>query len=308
MKVKVYNGLDRRRTMYKNQSKVDKIALIVNNVMLGLIVLLVLVPLLYVVMASFTEPNTLLTKGVSLNPFNWHLDGYTRLLRGGTLLMGFKNSLIYSISYAVISTVITLLVAYPLSRPDFVGRRLLMTIFVITMFFGGGLIPTYLVVKNLNMLDTVWSIILPGAVNVWNIILARTYFQGIPLELREAAAIDGADDTQYFYKILIPLCKPIIAVLVLYQFVAQWNSYFDAMIYLKDANKYPLQLVLRSILVQMQPQQGMFEDAASTAQLQQLAELVKYACIVISSLPLLLMYPFFQKYFEKGVLVGSIKG
>ena len=138
--------------MYKNQSKIDKITLIVNNVILGIIVLLVLIPLLYVVMASLTEPNTLLTKGVSLNPLMWNIDGYTRVLRGGTLLLGFKNSLVYSLSYAVISTVITLLVAYPLSRPDFIGRNFIMTIFVITMFFGGGLIPTYLVVKNLNML------------------------------------------------------------------------------------------------------------------------------------------------------------
>jgi putative aldouronate transport system permease protein len=176
------------------------------------------------------------------------------------------------------------------------------------MFFGGGLIPTYLLVKNLNMLDTIWAILLPGAVNVWNIILARAYFQGIPDELREAAIVDGTSEIQFFFKILLPLSKPIIAVLVLYQFVAQWNSYFDAMIYLKSENLQPLQIVLRSILVQMQPRPGMIQDAQNTAQLQQIAEMVKYSSIVISSLPLIIIYPFFQKYFEKGVMVGSIKG
>jgi len=295
--------------MFKKQSKLDIFILISSNVLLGIMVLAVLVPLIYVIIASVTDPTYLVNNGISLNPAKWMLDGYKRVLKDGSLLLGFKNSLVYSVLFALISVVVTLLVAYPLSRDGFVGKKFIMSIFVFTMFFGGGLIPTYLLVKDLNMLDTMWSIVLPGAVNVWNIILCRTYFQGIPKELREAAIVDGSSDIQYFFKILLPLCKPIIAVLALWQFVAQWNSFFDAMMYLKSASLQPLQIILRSILVQMQPNPGMLSDTAQdTAQRQQMSELVKYACIVISSLPLMLMYPFFQKYFEKGVLVGSIKG
>lgn len=295
--------------MFKKQTKMDKVILTLSNVILGIMVLIVLIPLVYVVIASVTEPTSLINNGISLNPAKWMFDGYKRVFKDGSLLLGFKNSLFYSLSFAIISVVLTLFAGYPLSREGFVGKKLIMTIFVITMFFGGGLIPTYLLVKNLHMLDTVWSILLPGSINVWNLILCRTYFQGIPKELREASIVDGSSEMQYFFKILLPLCKPIIAVLVLYQFVAQWNSYFDAMIYLKSAALQPLQIILRSILVQMQPAPGMLSDTAKdTAQRQQMAELVKYACIVISSLPLMLMYPFFQKYFEEGVLVGSIKG
>lgn len=294
--------------MYKNLTKTDRVILFLNNVLLVLIVLCVLIPLIYVVIASFTQPSTLLNNGLTLNPASWTLEGYKRVFKDSEMLIGFRNSIFYSAAFAVISIVLTLFAAYPLSRENFVGRKPLMTFFVITMFFNGGLIPTYLVVKNLNMLDTVWSILLPGAINVWNLILARTYFQSIPKELREASTVDGANDTQYFFKILMPLCKPIIAVLVLYQFVGQWNSYFDAMIYLKSANLQPLQIVLRSILVQNQPSMNMGTNAADTAQLQQIAQMIKYSSIVISSLPLILMYPFFQKYFEKGIMVGSIKG
>lgn len=294
--------------MFKHQTKTDKAILTTNAIIMTLIVLAILGPLIYVVMASVTDPNTLLNSGLTFNPSKWTIQGYLRVFKDGSILTGFRNSLFYSTAFSIISVTITLLAAYPLSRKDFVGRKVIMTIFIITMFFGGGLIPTYLLVKNLHMLDTVWAILIPGAVNVWNIILARAYFQGIPNELREAAVVDGTSEMQYFFRILLPLSKPIIAVLVLYQFVGQWNSYFDAMIYLKSDNLQPLQIVLRSILVQMQPRPGMVQDAQNTAQLQQIAEMVKYACIVISSLPLIIIYPFFQKYFEKGVMVGSIKG
>jgi putative aldouronate transport system permease protein len=294
--------------MYKNLSKTDRVILILNNILLVMLVLCVLVPLIYVVLGSFTQPNVLLNNGLTLNPADWTLQGYKKVFTDSQMLIGFRNSIFYSVAFSFISVGLTLFAAYPLSREDFVGRKFFMMIFVITMFFGGGLIPTYLLVKNLNMLDTIWSILLPGAINVWNLILARTYFQGIPNELREAATVDGSNETQYFFKILLPLCKPIIAVLVLYQFVAQWNSYFDAMIYLNNTNLQPLQIVLRTILVQNQATSNMGTNAADTAQLQQIAQMIKYSSIVISSLPLMLMYPFFQKYFEKGIMVGSIKG
>ena len=168
--------------------------------------------------------------------------------------------------------------------------------------------PTYLLMDKLKLINTVWSILLPGAINVWNIMLAKTYFKSLPKELREASAIDGASEIKHFFKIILPVCKPIIAVLLLYQFVGQWNSYFDAMIYLDDAKLQPLQLVIRSILIQNTPATGMIADIQSTAAMAKIAELLKYSTIVISSLPLLIMYPFFQKYFDKGILGGSIKG
>ena len=177
---------------------------------------------------------------------------------------------------------------------------------MITMFFGGGLIPTYLLISNLGLLDSMWAVILPGAFSVWNMIIARTRHP--KYELREAAEVDGANEMVYFFKILLPVCTPVIAVLALWQFVAMWNSYFDAMIYLNDSAKQPLQLVLRSILIQNQPESGMISDMQSTAARAQLAELLKYATIIISSLPLLVMYPFFQKYFDAGIMAGSIKG
>lgn len=174
--------------------------------------------------------------------------------------------------------------------------------------FSGGLIPTYLLINNLGLLDSMWAVILPGAFSVWNMIIARTYYQGIPRELREAADVDGASEMLYFFKILLPVCMPVVAVLALWQFVAMWNSYFDAMIYLNSASKQPLQLVLRSILIQSQPESGMIADIQSTAERAKMAELLKYATIIISSLPLLVMYPFFQKYFDAGIMAGSIKG
>jgi len=218
------------------------------------------------------------------------------------------NSLTYSASFAALSVGVTLLAAYPLSRRDFVGRKFFNTVFLITMFFGGGLMPTYKLIESIGLMNNPLAIILPGAVNVWNIILARTYYQGIPTELREAAQVDGATDVHYFFRILIPVCKPIIAVLVLYQFVAQWNGYFDAMIYLDDQMLQPLQLVIRSILIQNTPRPGMIADAESVAAMSKIAEQLKYSTIVISSLPLLLMYPFFQKYFDRGIMAGSVKG
>ena len=176
------------------------------------------------------------------------------------------------------------------------------------MFFGGGLIPTYLLISNMGLLDTMWAVILPGSFNVWNMIIARTYYKGIPSELREAADVDGANELVFFFRILLPVCTPLIAVLILWQFVGMWNSYFDAMIYLNSADKQPLQLVLRAILIQNEPDPGMIADMQSTAQRAQLAELLKYATIIISSLPLIVMYPFFQKYFDSGIMVGSVKG
>ena len=286
----------------------DKIILTIGYFLLGLFVIAIIIPLFYVAAASFMDPNVLNNQGISLRISDWTLEAYKRVMEDSMIWRGFANSFFYSISSTALSVFITSLAAYPMSKKELVGRKFFNTIFIITMFFGGGLIPTFILMNQLRLVNTVWAIIIPGSFNVWNMILARTYYQSISKELWEASQIDGANEIQYFFHILMPLCKPIIAVITLWGFVGMWNSYFDALIYLNDATLQPLQLVLRSILVQNTPQSGMIADIQSTAELAKMAELLKYSTIVVSSLPLLVMYPFFQKYFDKGVMVGSVKG
>ena len=286
----------------------DKTILLIGYVILGLFILAIILPVVYIILASFIDPITLQNSGLTFDFSKWTLTAYERVLSNSQIWVGFRNALIYSVLFTVISVVVTLLAAYPMSRTDFKGREFFNVIFVITMFFGGGLIPTYLLISNLGMLDTIWAILLPGAFSVWNMIIARTYYMGIPKDLQEAAEIDGATEMIYFFKILLPVCTPIIATIAMWQFVGMWNSYFDAMIYLNSASKQPLQLVLRSILIQSQPEPGMVSDMQSTAARAQLAEPLKYATIIISSLPLMIMYPFFQKYFDNGIMAGAVKG
>lgn len=293
---------------FKRLSLSDKALLTTGYLLLGLFVAAIIVPLCYVIIASFMDPNVLQNQGVTFDFSKWTVMAYKKVLENKMIWTGFMNSIFYSVAFTAISVGVTILAAYPMSKKDFVGKGFFQVIFMITMFFGGGLIPTYLVVSNLNLVDTPWAIILPGAFNVWNMILARTYYQSLPGELREASAVDGASELVHFFKVLLPVCKPIIAVLALYQFVGMWNSYFDAMIYLNEADKQPLQLVLRSILILNTPESGMIADIQSMAELSKMAELLKYSTIVVSSIPLLLMYPFFQKYFDKGIMVGSVKG
>ena len=286
----------------------DKVLMIIAYIILALFLVAIILPVIYIILASFVDPVTLQNSGLSFDFSKWTTTAYSRVLSNSQIWVGFKNALIYSILFTVVSVVVTLLAAYPMSRADFKGKGFFNVIFVITMFFGGGLIPTYLLISNLGMLDTIWAIIIPPAFSVWNMIIARTYYMGIPRDLQEAAEIDGATEMIYFFKILLPVCTPIIATISMWQFVGMWNSYFDAMIYLHSASKQPLQLVLRAILIQSQPQPGMVSDMQSTAARAQLAELLKYATIIISSLPLMIMYPFFQKYFDNGIMAGAVKG
>ncbi|MDO4297748.1 MAG: carbohydrate ABC transporter permease [Lachnospiraceae bacterium] len=298
----------KKKSRFARYSFQDKALLMTGYVLLGLFVVAIIVPMVYIVVASFMDPITLQNKGITFDFSKWTLTAYQRVMSNQQIWIGFKNAVVYSLIFTVVSVTITLLAAYPMSRPDFKGRGFFNIIFVITMFFGGGLIPTYLLISQLNLLDSMWAVILPGAFSVWNMIIARTYYQGVPAELKEAASVDGATEILYFFKIMLPVCTPVIAVLALWQFVAMWNSYFDAMIYLNDSAKQPLQLVLRSILIQNQPESGMISDMQSTAERAQLAELLKYATIIVSSLPLIVMYPFFQKYFDSGIMAGSVKG
>ena len=298
----------KKKSVFSRYSTQDKLLLIIGYVLLGLFVIAIVVPLIYIVVASFMDPITLQNKGITFDFNKWTTTAYERVMTNAQIWIGFKNAIIYSILFTVVSVAVTLLAAYPLSRADFKGKGFFNIIFMITMFFGGGLIPTYLVVSNLGLVDSMWAVILPGAFSVWNMTIARTYYRGIPQELREAADVDGASELTFFFKILLPVCTPVIAVLTLWQFVGMWNSYFDAMIYLNDSARQPLQLVLRSIMIQNQPESGMIADMQSTAARAQLAELLKCATIIISSLPLLIMYPFFQKYFDSGIMAGAVKG
>ena len=293
----------KKKSEFSKYPTQDKVILIIGYILLGLFLVAIILPMVYIILASFIDPITLQNKGLTFDFSKWTLTAYERVLGNGQIWVGFKNALIYSILFTIISVVVTLLAAYPMSRPDFKGKGFFNTLFVITMFFGGGLIPTYLLISNLGMLDTNWAILI-----LWNMIIARTYYMGIPRDLQEASEIDGADEMVYFFKILLPVCTPIIATISMWQFVGMWNSYFDALIYLNSASKQPLQLVLRSILIQSQPEPGMVADMQSTAERARLAELLKYATIIISSLPLMLMYPFFQKYFDNGIMAGAVKG
>jgi putative aldouronate transport system permease protein len=276
--------------------KGDRVLLLTNNILLTIIVLAIVGPLLYVFLSSFLEPNAIIRKGLSLNASDWSLEGYTRLFTDDTIVRGFINSLLYSTGFTIVTVLVCLFAGYTLSVDGLVGKKVFMVFFLFTMF-----------IRDLGMLNTIWAIILPGAVNVWFIILARTYFKAVPNELKEAARIDGASDLKIFFKIILPLSKPIIFVLALYAFIGQWNAYFDAMIYLDDRELHPLQLVLRSILIQNEVQPGMVADVEARNELMRISEMIRYSSIVIASLPLLIMYPFFQKYFEKGVMVGSLK-
>ncbi|MCV4232188.1 carbohydrate ABC transporter permease [Virgibacillus sp. LDC1] len=293
--------------MAVKHSRFDRFLLSLNAIFLTLAVLVVVVPLVYIVVASFMDPTVLLNQGLSFNISDWSLEGYQMILSNPAMLRGFGNAVLYSTAFALLTVTVSVCAGYALSESRLAGRHFFMTLFIITIFFGGGLIPTYLLVRELGMLNTVWAVIIPGAVNVWNIILSRTFFKGVPNELKEAANVDGASDMKIFFRIVLPLSKPIIFVLALYAFVGQWNAFFDAMIYLDDPKLHPLQLVLRSILIQNQAAPGMISDQLAMAELKRLSEMIKYSAIVISSLPLLIMYPFFQKYFEKGVMVGSLK-
>lgn len=297
-----------KKQKFSSYSLSDKLFLIIGFTFLGLFALAIVVPMIYIVIASFMDPVTLQNSGVTFDFSKWTTTAYKRVVENKQIWVGFGNAVYYSILFTFISVAVTMLAAYPMSRPDFRGKGFFKTLFMITMFFGGGLIPTYLLISKLGLMDSVWAIVLPGAFSVWNMIIARTYFEGVPSELREAAEVDGANEIVYFFRILLPVCKPVIMVLVLWQFVGMWNSYFDAMIYLSSESKQPLQLVLRSILIQNQPQQGMIADMQSTAARAQLGELLKYATIIISSIPLLVMYPFFQKYFDAGIMAGAVKG
>ena len=294
---------------FRRQSRFDKGFDIVNTLLLGIILLVILYPLYFVVIASISNPLEVNAGRVLFWPRDVTLRGYQMIFRDQDILTGYRNTFFYTFSGTALNIILTTFAAYPLSRRDWVGRNFFMTILMITMFFGGGLIPTYLVMNGLGMVNTVWAMIIPGAVSVYNVIVMRTFLNtSIPYELQEAATVDGAGNFGLLFKIVLPLSKPILAVLVLFYGVAHWNAFFNALIYISNKSLYPLQLVLRSILIQNQVAQDMFGDADSLSDRTVLAELIKYGLIIVSTLPVLILYPFMQRYFVKGVMIGAVKG
>jgi putative aldouronate transport system permease protein len=274
-----------------------------------LVMLAILYPMYFIVIASFSEPSEILNGNVWLWPKGFTLEGYTRIFSDSTILRGFGNSILYTVVGTCISVVSVLCAAYALSRKDLYGRTVFMLLFIITMFIDGGLIARYLVVRDLGMLDSIWAVVLPGAIGVWNLIIARAFFENnVPSELRDAAQLDGANDFRFFWSIVLPLSKPLIFLMIMIHLVANWNAFFDALIFLEDQNKYPLQLVLRNVLIQSEVSSAGGSGAMdSYAAAQRLGELIKYGMIVISTLPLLIVLPFMQKHFTKGALLGAVK-
>ncbi|MGC5770730.1 carbohydrate ABC transporter permease [Paenibacillus pabuli] len=291
------------------ESRGDRIFNIVNHFLLIIITLIVIYPLVFVLSASFSDPQTVLRGEMFLWPKGINFHSYEKIFQNKDILRGYSNTLIYTLVGTLINLVMTILAAYPLSRKDFIGRNAIMALFVFTMFFSGGLIPTYMLIKNLGMLNTFWVMVIPNAVSIWNIIIMRTFFQqSIPNELHEAATIDGCSNIQTLTRIILPLSMPIIAVTILFYAVGHWNAFFNAMLYLSDKDKFPLQLILREILIQGQTNDMVKMSTESAIKQQREVEGIKYAVLVVANIPVLLLYPFLQRYFVKGVMIGAIKG
>lgn len=287
----------------------DRLFNLINYTLLTLLTLIVLYPLVFVLSASISNPEHVLHGDMWLIPKGFNLDAYAKIFQNKDILLGYSNTVLYTVIGTALNVVMTICAAYPLSRRDLAGRGLVTGLIVFTMFFGGGLIPTYLLIKNLNMLDTLWVMIIPNAVSVWNIIIMRTFFQqSIPGELQESAMIDGCTHIQTLLRIVLPLSMPIIAVMVLFYAVGHWNSYFNALIYLTTKEKFPLQLILREILIQSDSGEFVKLTSESAVRMKMSVEGLKYAVLVVANLPMLMLYPFLQRYFVKGIMIGALKG
>ncbi|GAA0949447.1 carbohydrate ABC transporter permease [Kribbella koreensis] len=290
------------------ESRSDRMFMFCVYLLLTVFLLVVLLPLLYIVASSFSSPQAVSSGRVLLWPVDFSLRGYHAVFENPQVVQGYANSLFYTVVGTIVSVTMTIAIAYPLSRRTLVGRNLVMTLILFTMLFTGGLIPTYLVVQQAGLLDTRWALIIPQAIGVWQVIIARTYFRtAIPEELVEASQLDGCGDLRFLWSVVIPLAKPMIAVVALMYAIMQWNSYFDALIYLKNPDLFPLQLVLRNILI-LNTTGGGAVDASVALQRREMADLLKYSLIVVASVPVLLIYPFVARYFTKGILIGAVKG
>lgn len=287
----------------------DKIYYAVVYTILVLLGLSVLYPLVYIVSASFSSPNAVSTGKVVLFPVELSIKGYSTVFANKRVWIGYKNTLIYTAFGTLINVFMTLICAYPMARKGLPHKGFFSFMFMLTMIFSGGMIPTYLLVRDLKMLDTRWSLVIPGAMAVYQMIITRTYIQStIPDELLESSQIDGCSDFRFFWKFIIPLSKAVIAVIAMQYAVGHWNSYFNAFIYLTDSKKYPLQIFLREILIMNQINSADIVDPEMAVAMQGMADLLKYSLIVVATAPILLVYPFVQRYFTEGVMIGSLKG
>ncbi len=301
--------LHSRSQHHIRESRVDAIFMLINNAILLFIFLAVLYPLVYVFSASFSDPNAVAAGQVWLWPVKITPKAYVRIFEFSRIWTGYANSIFYATVGTFVNVVMTILAAYPLSRKDLFGKNFLLFLFVFSMMFSGGLIPLYITVKQLGLYDTRWALIIPQALSVWNMIIAITYFRtSLPQELLEAAQLDGCNDFQYLWNIVLPLSSPIIAVLSLFYAVGHWNQFFFALIFLANKDLFPLQLILRDILIANTIDPNLLEDAKTMAAKAGLRDLLKFALIIVASGPVLLIYPFVQKYFVKGLMIGAVKG
>lgn len=287
----------------------DRMFYLISGLILTVIFLLILYPCIFVVSASFSSGTAVQSGKVVLWPVDISFVGYDTVFHNVNIWKGFMNSLFYTFFGTIINVALTMLAAYPLSRKDLVGRDKLMLFFTFTMFFNGGIITHYILVSKFGIIDTRWSMLLPGAMSIYNMIIARTFLQNsIPNELLEAAQLDGCTDIQYLFKVVLPLSKAVLAVLVLFYGVAHWNTYFNAMIYLRNRDLFPLTLFLKEILISGQIDPSTVSDPELAEKVSQLAGVIKYSLIVVSMVPVMIIYPFVQKYFVKGVTIGAVKG
>ncbi len=291
------------------QNTGDRVFNILIYAVLTMVLLIVAYPLIYVLSASFSSPYAVSTGKVMLWPVDFSLEGYIAVFKTPQILPGYRNTIFYTALGTLISVAITMIAAYPLSRKDLPGRNFFMFLFSFTMIFSGGMIPMYIQVRDLGMINTIWAIVLVGSLSVYNMIITRTFIQSsIPGEILEAAHIDGCSDAKYFFSMVLPLSKPVIAVITLFYAVGQWNSFFSAFLYLQNQDLFPLQIVLRDILLANTIDASTINDPELAIAKQGMAELLKYSLIVVSAVPVLCVYPFVQKYFVTGVMIGSIKG
>lgn len=294
---------------FKNYSRSDQVFYVFSFVFLLFFFLIVLYPIVFVVSSSFSSGVAVSGGKVVLWPVDFSLDGYKTVFNNRDIMLGFKNSVLVAVIGTVVNIVVTMVAAYCMSRDDVPFSNQIMLIFTFTMFFGGGMIPSYMLVRDLGLIDSMWSLILPGSMSVYNMIIARTFIRSsIPHELLEASQMDGCSDIRYFLQIVIPLSKPVIAILVLYYGVGHWNTYFNAMLYLNDKAKFTLPIFLKQILIANQIDPSTVSDPELQMKIAQTADVIKYALIVVSTVPVLVIYPFVQKHFVQGVMIGSIKG
>lgn len=290
-------------------SRDDKVYYTFTHIILIFLLLIVLYPLIYIISSSFSSPNAVAAGRVVLWPVDFSLEGYTAVFKNKDVLTGYGNTILYTVAGTCVNLFFTLIAAYPLSRKTLPGRRWILVLFTFTMIFTGGMIPSYILLRDLHILNTRWAMILPGAISVYNLMITRTFMENsIPGELLEAARIDGCNDALYFFKIVLPLSKAIIAVLVLFYAVGHWNAYFNAFLYLNKREEFPLQIILREILIANSIDTSLVVDPEAAAAKQGMAELLKYSLIIVSTVPVMCLYPFVQKYFVQGVMIGSVKG